>query len=229
LQDLELRRKKLFRQMEDLGDFRRGTISVNYRPCGKGNCVGAREDHPGHGLQYLWTVSGGGKTQARNLPLGPELEKVAREVAGYRAFLRLSEELVAVHDRICQLRPARIIEDENELARLKKTAEAFRREAEEEIDRLIGRVLQDRRRWGHLDLEARMAIRRAMHQRGGVLWEKLLHSDGKGYRGVHLDGGHGHAAALVGYRGKQKSHGVVFRRCATRLLPWPRLPEWIGF
>jgi len=39
LQDLELRRKNLFRQMEDLGDFRRGTISVNFRKCGKSNCA----------------------------------------------------------------------------------------------------------------------------------------------------------------------------------------------
>ena len=80
LQDLELRRKNLFRQMEDLGDFRRGTISVNYRKCGKSNCACARKGHPGHGPQYLWNVSVGGQTQARNLPVGPELEKVEREV-----------------------------------------------------------------------------------------------------------------------------------------------------
>jgi hypothetical protein len=65
-------------------------------------------------------------------------------------------------------------------------------------------VLQDRRRLGHLDLEAsEMAIRGAMHQIGGVLLEKLLNSDGKGYRGAHLDCGHGHSAEFVGYRGKQ--------------------------
>jgi hypothetical protein len=115
-----LRRKNLFREMEDLGDFRRGTISVNYRKCGKSNCACARKDHPGHGPQYLWNVSVGGKTQARNLPLGPELEKVEREVERYRAFLRLSQELAAVNDRICQLRPVRTIEDENELEQLKK-------------------------------------------------------------------------------------------------------------
>jgi hypothetical protein len=75
---------------------------------------------------------------------------------------------------------------------------------EEEIDRLVGRVLQDRRRLGHLDLEAsEMAIRVAMHQMGGVLLEKLLNSDGKGYRGAHVDCGYGHSAAFVGYRGKQ--------------------------
>jgi hypothetical protein len=35
LQDLELRRKSLFRQLENPGDFRRGAISLNYRKCGK--------------------------------------------------------------------------------------------------------------------------------------------------------------------------------------------------
>ena len=48
-----------------------------------------------------------------------------------------------------------------------------------------------------------MAIRTAMHQMGGVLLEQLLNSDGKGYRGVRLDCGHGHAAEFVGYRSKQ--------------------------
>jgi hypothetical protein len=36
-----------------------------------------------------------------------------------------------------------------------------------------------------------------------VLLEQLLNSDGKGYRGVRLDCGHGHAAEFVGYRSKQ--------------------------
>jgi len=64
-------------------------------------------------------------------------------------------------------------------------------------------VLQDRQRLGHLDLEAsEMAIRAAMHQMGGVLLQKLLNSDGGGYRGAHLDCCHGHPAEFVGYRGK---------------------------
>src|SRR5260370_37851765 len=99
LQNLELRRKDLFRQMENLGDFRRGTISVNYRKCGKSNCVCARKDHPGHGPQYLWNVNIGGKTHARNLPLGPELEKAEKEVERYRDFLQLPQGLLEVNDR----------------------------------------------------------------------------------------------------------------------------------
>ena len=64
-------------------------------------------------------------------------------------------------------------------------------------------MLQDRQRLGHLDLEAsEMAIRAAMHQMGGVLLQKLLNSDGGGYRGAHLDCCHGHPAAFVGYRDK---------------------------
>src|SRR2546430_13404435 len=120
LRDLEVRRKELFRQMETLGDFRRGTISVNYRKCGRSNCACARKDHPGHGPQYLWNVSVGGKTQARNLPLGPELEKMEKEVERYHSFVRLSQELVEVNDRICQLRPVRSMENENDLEQLKK-------------------------------------------------------------------------------------------------------------
>jgi hypothetical protein len=54
-----------------------------------------------------------------------------------------------------------------------------------------------------LDLEAsEMAIRAAMHQMGGVLLQKLLNSDGGGYRGAHLDCCQGHPAEFVGYRGK---------------------------
>jgi hypothetical protein len=117
---LESRRKALYRQLQILGDFRRGTISVNYRKCGKSNCACAREDHPGHGPQYLWNVSLGGKTQARNLPLGPALEKVEQEVERYRVFVQLCQELVEVNDQICQLRPVRVVEDENQLEELKK-------------------------------------------------------------------------------------------------------------
>jgi len=120
LQDLESHRSSLFRQLETLGDFRRGTISANYRKCGKSNCACAGKDHPGHGPQYLWNVSVGGKTQARNLPLGPELEKVEGEVERYRAFVRLCQQVVEVNNQICQLRLVPTIPNENELEQLKK-------------------------------------------------------------------------------------------------------------
>src|SRR5437879_11748801 len=88
LRDLELRREELFRQIEDLGDFRRGIISVNYCKCGKRNCACAFKGHPGHAPQYLRILSVRGKPQARNLPLEPELEKVQEEVVRYLSLVR---------------------------------------------------------------------------------------------------------------------------------------------
>lgn len=120
LQSLESSRTQLYRKLEALGDFRRGTISANYRRCGKSNCACAQKDHPGHGPQYLWNASVGGKTKAQNILLGPELEKAEREVERYREFDRLCQQLVEVNSQICHLRPVPVIEDENELEQLKK-------------------------------------------------------------------------------------------------------------
>lgn len=120
LESLQSRRKELYRKLEALGDFRRGTISVNYRKCGRNNCSCAQKDHPGHGPQYLWNASVGGKTKAQNLSLGPELEKVEKEVERYREFDRLCQQLVEINDQICHLRPVPVIENETELEQLKK-------------------------------------------------------------------------------------------------------------
>ena len=121
LEGLEERRRQLHRQIAEAGDFRRGIISVNYRKCGKPNCACARRGHVGHGPQYLWNTTVGGKSRAANLPLGPELEKVQQEIDNHRRFVELTKELVEVNEKICQLRPAREIEDQEELETLKKT------------------------------------------------------------------------------------------------------------
>lgn len=120
LETLEARRGELYEALAGLSDFRRGTISVNYRTCGKSNCACARAEHPGHGPQYLWNATIGGKSRARNLRLGPELEKVGNEVETYRAFGRLCAELVEVNEQICQLRPVRPVAEATELEALKK-------------------------------------------------------------------------------------------------------------
>ena len=121
LEGLEDRRRQLHRQIAEAGDFRRGIISVNYRKCGKSNCACAQRGHRGHGPQYLWNTTVGGKSRAANLRLGPELEKVQQEVDNYRRFAELTKELVEVNEKICHLRPARLIGDEQELETLKKT------------------------------------------------------------------------------------------------------------
>jgi len=121
LEELEHRRGQLYRRLNEVGDFRRGIISVNYRKCGKPNCACARPDHRGHGPQYLWNTTVGGKSRAANVRLGPQLEKVEKEIENYRRFVGLTRELVEVNEKICQLRPVREIVEERELEALKKT------------------------------------------------------------------------------------------------------------
>jgi len=48
-----------------------------------------------------------------------------------------------------------------------------------------------------------LALRSSMHQIGGVLLEKLLNSDGGGYRGTKIPCSQGHGAEFVEYRGKE--------------------------
>ena len=120
LDELEVKRRSLYKRLEEIGDFRRGTISVNYRKCGKKNCACATPGHPGHGPQYLWSTTIKGKSYAKNLRLGPELKKYMEDTENYRRFLKLYDEIVLLNERICDLRPVPAVEDSGDAEALKK-------------------------------------------------------------------------------------------------------------
>jgi len=120
LERLQELQESLYQQLYQIGDFRRGIISVNYRKCGKKNCACAKEGHPGHGPQFLWNTTIKGKSYAKNLSLGPDLQKYRQETDNYRKFTELCDELVAVKEKICDLQPTPEIHDTNELEELKK-------------------------------------------------------------------------------------------------------------
>ncbi|GAB93043.1 DUF6788 family protein [Gordonia rhizosphera] len=105
LEELEAARAQLFAELAATGDFRRGSVSENYRRCGKPNCVCARPDHPGHGPRYLWTRTvSGRRTKGRQLA-PEEVDKVRAEIANYQRFADVSEQIVAVNEAICEARP----------------------------------------------------------------------------------------------------------------------------
>jgi hypothetical protein len=120
IRSLEKKREELYRRLQETGDFRRGIISVIYRKCGKSNCACAKKGHPGHGPQHLWNTTIKGKSYAKSLKLGPEMQKYIDEIAHHQRFLKLCEEIVVVNERICELRPVPEIADDNELVELKK-------------------------------------------------------------------------------------------------------------
>jgi hypothetical protein len=105
LPGLEAERDRLYAQLSMVGDFRRGSVTENYRKCGKPNCACAAPDHPGHGPRLLWTRSAGRrKTVGRQLAAA-EVEKVRREVARHGEFAATVEQIAEVNEKICEVRP----------------------------------------------------------------------------------------------------------------------------
>lgn len=106
LEELEARRDRLYAQLAEVGDFRRGSVSENYRKCGKPNCACAAPDHPGHGPRFLWTRSEGRRKKVGRQLAAAEVEKVRGEIARHAEFTAAVEEIVAVNEQICEARPA---------------------------------------------------------------------------------------------------------------------------
>lgn len=105
---LEAEREQLYLELSKTGDFRRGSISTNYRRCGKYNCTCAKPEHPGHGPQYLLTTKIKGKSQAKNLQPGPVLEKVQDELANHQKFRELVKEIVEINEKICDIKKEKL-------------------------------------------------------------------------------------------------------------------------
>jgi len=69
---------------------------------------------------HLWNATIKGKSYAKSVKLGPEMQKYLDEIANHDRFLKLCEEIVEVNERICDLRPVSQVKDEKELTELKK-------------------------------------------------------------------------------------------------------------
>jgi len=104
-EELVAQRAELYTALAGVGDFRRGSVTENYRRCGKHNCACAQPDHPGHGPRYLWTRTVGGKSRGRQLAAA-EVDKVRQELDRYAEFAALTDRLVEVNEQICEARPA---------------------------------------------------------------------------------------------------------------------------
>jgi Family of unknown function (DUF6788) len=201
LPDLEQQRARLYGLLAATGDFRPGSINLTYRRCGKPNCACARPGHRGHGPRWLWTRSAGGRTRTRQLAPA-EREKARAELASYKQFAELSEQIVEVHEAICEARPVTPSAGESPAgaAGLGGLRAGIAAEAVAEVERLA--ALASRSLGTGDGLEAvELAIRTAMTALGGRLLEDLLAAD-DGYRGTRAGCGAGHEAEFVSCRAK---------------------------
>jgi hypothetical protein len=105
LHSLETRRRDLLTAISDLHDMRPGSIVGAIRRCGKPGCHCAKANDPGHGPNLRITYKLHGKTVTEALPSNAAVRKAEQEIAEFRRFRKLSEELVEVSGQICRQRP----------------------------------------------------------------------------------------------------------------------------
>jgi len=113
-------RSELLGQISELGDFQPGSITNATRRCGKQSCHCAKPNHPGHGPHFQLTQKINGKTATQNLPSLAAVRKAEREIAQYRQFRALANELVEINRKICRLRPVEETEQPEQTTQEKK-------------------------------------------------------------------------------------------------------------
>ena len=105
LQALENQRAELARQIAQLGDFRRGSITSITARCGKPNCHCHQPHHPGHGPNFRLTYKRQGKTVSETFPSPAARHQAERQIAEFRKFQQLGRAFVQVNEKICGQRP----------------------------------------------------------------------------------------------------------------------------
>ena len=98
-------RSLLLQELSQLGDLQPGSISSVTRRCGKPNCHCAQPNDPGHGPHRQLTQKIAGKTVTQALSSPTAVRKAEMEIAEFRRFQTLAQELIAVNQKICRLRP----------------------------------------------------------------------------------------------------------------------------
>jgi hypothetical protein len=118
LKELETHRDQIQEALSKLGDMRQGSLLERYRKCGKSNCRCAGDDSFAHGPSWSLTRAIKAKTITRIIPVRA-LERTRRQLAEFQEFRRVSQALVAVNEKICEMRLAEPSADSTEVAKKK--------------------------------------------------------------------------------------------------------------
>ena len=103
---LETQRDALLRQINQLEDFRPGSITTTTGRCGNPRCHCHQPKDPGHGPNFRLTYKAHGKTFTESFPSAAARRKAEREIEEYRKWQQLSRKFVEASTSICRLRPA---------------------------------------------------------------------------------------------------------------------------
>jgi hypothetical protein len=156
-----------------LGNLRPGSITAVTRRCGKPSCHRAKHNDPGHDRQFRLARRVSGKTVTETFPNPTALRKAQQQVAEFHRFQKLSQDLVALNDRICRLRP--VAQERGGRTEQEKNGCCDPSGSGQEVNQLLGPIFAQRRKDGRTDLEAvESALRTALHQAGAVALSEPL-------------------------------------------------------
>jgi hypothetical protein len=108
---LEALRSLVLDRIAAVPRFRRGSLQVGYRKCGKQNCRCGRPGEQGHGPRGLWTrtAKGPGGSRGQYIPVG-QIDQVRAELDNYAQFAALVQDYIEINEELCKARvgpPAR--------------------------------------------------------------------------------------------------------------------------
>ena len=103
LSALESRRTEIQRKISGLGDMRSGSITTTGGRCGNPGCRCRKEGNPGHRPFYRLARKIRGKTVTETFATPLALRKAQSEVAEFHRFRELSQSLLEVNEKICEV------------------------------------------------------------------------------------------------------------------------------
>ncbi|TWP37960.1 DUF6788 family protein [Leekyejoonella antrihumi] len=103
VRELEAARSLALDRIGAVPAFRRGSLQVGYRKCGKASCRCARPGEQGHGPRGLWTrtVKGPGGSRGQYIPV-EQLDQVRAELDNYAQFEDLVADYVEINEALCK-------------------------------------------------------------------------------------------------------------------------------
>jgi len=103
--------EQLVAKLRTIGAFRRGSVNVVYRKCGKPRCVCTQEGHPGHGPMMTLTVNDRGKTRTRSLPSAAAVEVVREQIENHDRFGQWCKRWVELNEQIADQQLEEVLEE----------------------------------------------------------------------------------------------------------------------
>ncbi|WP_194928852.1 DUF6788 family protein [Pseudactinotalea sp. HY158] len=103
--ELEELRSLVLDRMAAVPQFRRGSLQVGYRKCGRATCRCARPGEQGHGPRGLWTrtAKGPGGSRGQYIPVD-QVDQVRAELDNYAQFEDLVADYVEINEALCKAR-----------------------------------------------------------------------------------------------------------------------------